>query len=434
MALKQGYEDPLMKLVNQQQSGEQRSYIPKTPSPYGLNRQASTTAPAAPQAPVAQAPASSTDYNYQYYQPSTIPAIGEYVPEKRAEIPKAVRPSAPAGYTPKLLNVQQSMGADATKWGNWNSNYYAVGPGLFMDASTGQVYKPTKQSTGPNPDNYIYLKQAASDQEVRGALGANYDKLNQFKNYAFWKEPPAPSDEEQSKQDILAQQAWMGKTINSRLDTLNKGIYQTTGETSQAMDNYFKSLLDKSGYAAQVASQAMLENQANTGMLRSGQTLIKQDIIGTKGMLTGNQIEEQRQAGQYGLEEQTYKATQSVADMRRELEQKLSQAELAGLNEAEYKKELNDIQQKWGLYIQNMETDYKSKMALYNLINSVGQVAGVGAGYYLSGMGQNQPSGQNTIAPGNYGSFWGTLNNASNYSQLGSQNVGGYNSTPSNIA
>lgn len=199
-----------------------------------------------------------------------------------------------------------------------------------------------------------------------------------------------------------------GASQQARLDLANQmkteeqkfrnKLLQSSQASEEAINNQLNALIEKTGYNANLRGAAIGANQANAGMLRSGQA--------AQNLATNKLQEVQQKAAlgtsaaeaKYGIRSEMNQQLQGIADKRAQINMKLMEMETAGLNNLSFKQATDQLKMDFGLYIDNLNMSAQNKQDLYAMIGAGGTLAGLGLGYYAGGT-QAKTGGVGTVAP-----------------------------------
>jgi hypothetical protein len=108
---------------------------------------------------------------------------------------------------------------------------------------------------------------------------------------------------------------------------------------------------------------------------------------------TMSQARKRAEEKKRGVSEQVRGAKQSAIDKRREIQNRLLDLEIQGLESARFQQETSQAKADFNSFINQLDMNAQSKADLAGVLAGVGTLAGMGAGIYAGQPGAKEPTG-----------------------------------------
>jgi hypothetical protein len=131
---------------------------------------------------------------------------------------------------------------------------------------------------------------------------------------------------------------------------------------------------------------------AGQGVLRSGQTASRLGAADLAKQQTIGGLQSQAEAQRRAIQDQTVQAQEQISSRRRGIEDQMRLAELGSYTALQQSKELQDINNQFSTYLNDLNIAASSKKSLMDMFGSLGQAGGMVAGYNMSGKSNSSPS------------------------------------------
>ena len=162
-------------------------------------------------------------------------------------------------------------------------------------------------------------------------------------------------------------------------------LNQATSKTASAVDTLLASLIDQTGYTAGLSKQAIGSQQAERGMLRSGQTAQRYEGVDVAQGAAVTDYTKQRNAQVRKIYDTRNNAFQGMSDKRKQIQMQLNNIEAQGMASLDYQQQALEMKMNMDQFITDMKMSSQATKDTMAMLNSLGTLAGVGAGYYAGG-------------------------------------------------
>ena len=177
------------------------------------------------------------------------------------------------------------------------------------------------------------------------------------------------------------------KSNESRIEEekTREKLGRETTKTAGAVDNLLASLIDQAGFTAGLAKQAIGSQQAERGMLRSGQTAQRYEgvDVAKSGQVANYTAQRNSQVRKiYDVKENAF---QKMEDRRKEIQMQLKNAEAQGMASLDYQKQALEMKMNMDQFITDLNISSQATKDIMAMLNGLATMAGVGAGYQMGG-------------------------------------------------